>query len=198
MTLSNVDVTPYSQVVVDFYFYVSSMENGEDFWLQYYNGSSYTTVASWVSGTDVNNNNFYNATVTLTSAEYNFVSNAGFRFRNDASGNQDFIYIDQVIITGTTSARGEINQLSAVGYLESNVAFEDDFLLHPNPVKGNVVNIELPEADEFTFRIMNMMGQTILKGESQGQVNISSLKSGMYFIEINDGEDIMTKKFIRR
>jgi hypothetical protein len=174
------------------------MENGEDFWLQYYNGSSYTTVASWVSGTDVNNNNFYNATVTLTSAEYNFVSNAGFRFRNDASGNQDFIYIDQVIITGTTSARGEINQLSAVGYLESNVAFEDDFLLHPNPVKGNVVNIELPEADEFTFRIMNMMGQTILKGESQGQVNISSLKSGMYFIEINDGEDIMTKKFIRR
>ena len=49
MTLSNIDVTPYSQVVVDFYFYVFSMENGEDFWLQFYDGSSYITAATWVS-----------------------------------------------------------------------------------------------------------------------------------------------------
>ena len=45
--------------------------------------------------------------ITLTPSEYNFAVNSGFRFRCDASGNQDHIYIDQVTITGTTSSRGE-------------------------------------------------------------------------------------------
>ncbi|MFD2822446.1 immunoglobulin-like domain-containing protein [Lacinutrix iliipiscaria] len=198
MTLSNVDVTPYSQVIVDFYFYVSSMENGEDFWLQFYNGSSYVTAQSWVAGTDINNNSFYNATVTLTPAQYNFAANSGFRFRCDASNNSDFIYIDQVIITGTTTGRGDINNLIEVGTLNSEVAFEGDFKFYPNPVKGNILNVELLEGDEFSYKIINMIGQTVRSGNSEGQVNVSQLEAGMYFIEINDGEEIMTKKFIKQ
>lgn len=199
MTLSNVDITPYSQVEVDFYFYVHSMENNEDFWLRYYNGSSWSTIATWTRGVNINNGTFYNATVTLTQAQYTFATNSGFRFQNDASGNNDQIFIDQVTITGTNSSKGTVNNLVAVGsVISSEEGFEEDFLLHPNPVKGNLVNIKLPDSNAFTYRIMNMMGQTILKGESQGQINVSSLKSGMYFIEINDGEEIMTKKFIRR
>ena len=197
MTLSNIDVTPYSQVVVDFYFYVYSMENNEDFWLQFYDGSSYITAASWVTGTDINNNTFYNATVTLTPAQYNFAANSGFRFRNDASGNQDHIYIDQVTITGTNSSKGEKNSLKAVGTLRSPINFEDNFLVYPNPVKGNILNVELFESDHFSYRIINMIGQTVKTGETSRQINVSSLKSGMYFIEVNDGEEVMTKKFIK-
>lgn len=175
------------------------MENNEDFWLRYYNGSSWSTIATWTRGVNINNGTFYNATVTLTQAQYTFATNSGFRFQNDASGNNDQIFIDQVTITGTNSSKGTVNNLVAVGsVISSEEGFEEDFLLHPNPVKGNLVNIKLPDSNAFTYRIMNMMGQTILKGESQGQINVSSLKSGMYFIEINDGEEIMTKKFIRR
>ncbi|RKE98898.1 immunoglobulin-like domain-containing protein [Ichthyenterobacterium magnum] len=198
MTLSNIDVTPYSQVVVDFYFYVLSMENGEDFWLQFYDGSSYITAASWVAGSGIENNNFYNATVTLTPAQYNFAVNSGFRFRCDASGNQDYIYIDQVTITGTNSGRGGKDNLALVGSLDASVGFEEDFRLYPNPVKGDVLNIELPEGEKFSYTIKNMVGQTIDRGSSEGKVNISKLESGMYFIEVNDGEDIMIKKFMRR
>ena len=44
-----------------------------------------------------------------------------------------------------------------------------------------------------------MIGQTVLSGELKDQqINVESLKSGMYFLEINDGEEKMTKKFIRR
>ena len=145
MTLSNIDVTPYSQIVVDFYFYVFSMENGEDFWLQFYDGSSYITAASWVTGSGIENNNFYNATVTLTPAEYNFAVNSGFRFRCDASGNQDHIYIDQVTITGTSSSRGETNSLALMGSLNEGDISELDLRIYPNPVKGDILNVELPE-----------------------------------------------------
>jgi hypothetical protein len=44
-----------------------------------------------------------------------------------------------------------------------------------------------------------MIGQTIMMGELKDQqINVESLNSGMYFIEINDGEETMTKKFIRK
>ena len=197
MTLSNIDVTPYSQVVVDFYFYVFSMENGEDFWLQFYDGSSYITAATWVAGSGIENSNFYNATVTLTPSEYNFAVNSGFRFRNDASGNQDYIHIDQVTITGTNSSRGEINDLLLVGSLNEKEISELDLRIHPNPVKGDILNVELPEGGKFDYVIKNMLGQTITKGNSTGQIKVSNLDAGMYFIEVNDGDEILTKKFIR-
>ncbi|MDT0557893.1 DUF5011 domain-containing protein [Ichthyenterobacterium sp. W332] len=199
MTLSNIDVTSYSSIEVDFYFYVLSMENGEDFWLRFFDGSSWTTVQTWTSGVDIENNNFYNATVTIPASSYNFATDSGFRFQNDASGNNDQIFIDQVTITGISgTARGNNDKLIVVGSLADEIAFEEDFKLYPNPVKGTILNIELPEGDaKFTYRIMNVLGRTIMNGSSEGSINIENLNAGVYFIEVNDGEDIMMMKFIR-
>jgi len=44
-----------------------------------------------------------------------------------------------------------------------------------------------------------MLGQTVDFGQLKSQqVNVENLESGMYFIEINDGEEVFIKKFIRR
>ncbi|MFK7925203.1 MAG: hypothetical protein AB8H47_24830 [Bacteroidia bacterium] len=40
------------------------MENNEDFWLGYNDGSGWQTVATWARGADFNNNTFYSTTVT--------------------------------------------------------------------------------------------------------------------------------------
>ena len=199
MTLSNIDVTPFSAIEVDFYFYVQSMESGEDFWLRFFDGSSWTTVQTWTSGANIENNNFYNATVTIPASTYNFATNSGFRFQNDASGNNDQIFIDQVTITGIAgTARGNNDKLLVVGSRQNDIAFEEDFKLYPNPTKGNTINVELPEGDKsFTYRIINVLGRTIKSGSSEGQINIENLNAGVYFLEVNDGEDIMMQKFIR-
>jgi Zn-dependent metalloprotease len=204
MTLSNIDVSPYAQVDVEFYFYAWSMENGEDFWLQYYNGSSYTTVAAYARGTSFENGSFYVATVTLDAANYNFVSNARFRFRCDASGNSDYIYIDQVTITGRNSG-GSLNGITHLGGGPQNLVGPqtsedfDDFKIYPNPVSGNILNVKLVDDSAVSYRIVNMIGQKVLSGELKNhQINVESLKSGLYFVEINDGEETMIKKFIRQ
>ncbi len=201
MTSPSFNLTPYGQVEVEFYFYAYSMENNEDFWLRYYNGSSWTTVASYASGTNFNNNTFYTATVTLDASQYNFASNAQFRFQCDASSNSDYVYIDQVTIRGIGSgSRGAGNTLNAIRTLDTNDAFasEEDFILYPNPVKGSVLHVRLPGNISGTFRIINMMGQEVLKGDSIKEIQVGNLKSGMYFIEVNDGDEIMTKKFIKQ
>ena len=204
MTSPVLNLTAFNQVEVNFYFNASSMENGEDFWLRYFNGSTWTTVASYTSGESFINNTFYVATVTLNSSQYNFATNSQFRFQCDASANDDLIYIDQVTITGISgSSKGNNDSLIALGDFgrpnttENFSALDEDFKIYPNPTKGNILNVILPSIEQFSYRVMNMVGQTVIKGNSKGEVNVSNLQNGMYFIEVNDGEELMTKKFIK-
>ncbi|WP_339622746.1 immunoglobulin-like domain-containing protein [uncultured Winogradskyella sp.] len=198
MTLPNIDVTAFTEVEVDFYFYVFSMENGEDFWLRFFDGSAWNTAQTWTRGVDIENNTFYNATVSITPAQYNFAVNSGFRFQNDASGNQDQIFIDQVVITGKNgTSRGAKDKLEIVGYGDSLELSEVDLEIYPNPVKGDVLYVSVASLEFFNYSIIDMVGKTVLKGKSDGKINVSALEGGIYFIKVNDGDETLTKKFIK-
>ncbi|MDV7186492.1 fibronectin type III domain-containing protein [Lutibacter sp. TH_r2] len=203
MTLSNVDVNAYDSVEINFYFYSRSMENGEDFWVRFYNGSSWSTVASYARGTDFENNGFYTATVTLDKTNFNFASNAGFRFQCDASGNADYIYIDQVTISGIigTGSNRNLDGIEFINYLNDVAEGEfdiDEFTVYPNPVKGEFLSIRMSYNQNASYKISNILGQTIKVGIVKEPVNVSQLKAGVYIIEVNDGEEIMSKKFIKQ
>ena len=209
MTLGSFNVTAYSSIDVAFYFYARSMEYGEDFWLQFYNGSSWQTVATYARGTDFNNSVFYSATVNIASSSYNFPTNAQFRFRNDASGNNDKIWIDQVIITANSGSAfaPPTNSITALETLfqgftgedEDDLNFEDDFLVYPNPAES-VLHIKMLDLnDTFAYRIVNMIGQTVASGDkSEAIIDVHNLQSGVYFIEVNDGEKVAVKRFIKK
>ncbi len=208
MTSESFDLSSYDSVEVEFYFYPNSMESGEDFWLRFYNGSSWSTVASYASGTDFNNNTYYVATVTLDAASFNFASDSQFRFQCDASGNADRIYVDQVTIKGIIGSGfiPNVNSIVDLGGMNYGIALDDsnetdfeyDFKMYPNPVK-NVLNIELVDAESATFRITNLLGQTVKSGILRQQgIDVSSLQDGIYVIEVNDGDENMIRKFIKQ
>jgi serine protease len=97
---NGVNVTAYSQIEVDFYFIAISMDNSkEDFWVQYYDGNTWHTVAAYASKVHFVNGSFYHATVTIDRANYNFPTNMKIRFMCDASGNRDDVYIDQITVS---------------------------------------------------------------------------------------------------
>ncbi len=199
MTSSAFNLSGYNQVEVTFYFYSYSMENGEDFFLRFYNGTNWSTVASWTSGSSFSNNNFYSATVTLDSSNYNFATNSQFRFQCDASTNADHIYIDQVTIKGINGARSIRN--NEITYINSLNDMKDmgDVILYPNPVKG--ANIYINKSYELnpSYRIVNMLGQTIETGTTtNGIINVDKLKAGLYIIEFTDTEETVTQKFIKQ
>jgi bacillolysin len=202
MTLGSFNVSSYSSIDIEFYFRAVSMENGEDFWVQFYDGGTWRTVASYASGSSFNNNIFYVATVNIPNSTYNFPTNAQFRFRCDASGNNDYVYIDQVTITANSgSAPFAGNSITALGGMESfgdEVEFEEDMLLYPNPV-STMLNVKLVDSGiSATFRILNVLGQEVLSGRlSQKGIDVRDLQSGVYLIEVNDGEEINTQRFIK-
>jgi hypothetical protein len=206
MTLNNIDVTPYDEIEIDFYFYANSMENGEDFWVRYHNGSSWQTVETYARGTDFQNVRFYNATVTLSSANYNFVNNAKFRFQCDASANADQIYIDQVTITGIVNASARMNatptkfeplELSAEAP-EAQLELDEEFTIYPNPVSSQL-EVRIYAEASASYQIYSVVGQLVTTGTlGTKTIDVSNLKNGMYILQINDGDEILTKKFVKR
>ncbi|MCK4958557.1 MAG: hypothetical protein KAT00_04145, partial [Planctomycetes bacterium] len=98
MTL-DIDTTPYTHLQVDFTFKMISMDPGEDWWLQYFNGITWETVATFSRDT-YSNGVYYTESVIIDGETYDMVSNAKIRFLCDATGDADDTYIDAITITG--------------------------------------------------------------------------------------------------
>ena len=213
MTLNSINVSGYDQVEVEFYFYVSSMETNEDFWLRFNDGSGWTTVGSWVSGSSFNGNGFYTTTVPISSSSFNFGSSASFRFQCDASGNGDRIYIDQVTIRGVSNGAAAIIGEPIVTRLETPngfVPFEDmdetegfDVKVFPNPVRDELtVQMNLEQRSEVYLNLYNVTGQLVRhialdqveKGYFEYDLDVSILSAGMYYLEIENEEEVLGVK----
>jgi len=200
MTSEAFDLRAFDQVEFNFYFYANSMENGEDFFVRYYNGSSWSTVAKYTRGTNFNNGTFYSAIVTLNSADVNFASNAQFRVQCDASSNADQVYIDQVTITGISgaTARTEANTIQTLRSGPQG-SVNGDFLITPTITRGNItVNLASYNINS-SYRILNLLGQTVKTGTlKDGRLNVAELKAGIYLLEVSDEEEKIVQKFVKQ
>lgn len=210
MTSPTLDLTGYSSIDVQFYFYPNSMENGEDFWLRYYDGSTWWTVAAWARGTSFENNSFYTSTVTINSGEYNFPSNAQIRFQCDASVNNDKIYIDEVTVDafagGALPETGgpivTIEKMERVqedtDMMSLSTAAQSNVILYPNPAK-ETVNVSSEQEIQFV-KVVSLSGQlmeTIQTKDYSEEVDISNFQPGIYYMLIQLDGKMVTQKFVK-
>lgn len=207
MTSASYNVMPYNQLVVDFYFYAYSMESGKDFWLRYYNGSTWNTVATFVSGNHFSGNGFFHATVTINKNLVVFPANAQFRFQCDASSNSDLVYIDQVIVTGNSgSAAGEVlpgtqfcePMTDPAGFVNETDPMYNSLGIFPNPAtytitvqaNGTVKGIKFFSPNGAMIRRYG----PVKNGE---RIDISTLQAGLYLLTFETNEGIFTKKLLK-
>ncbi len=212
MTSSEIDVSSYSQLEINFYFYPYSMETGEDFWVRYYDGMTWHTIATYSRGSSFNNNSFYVATVTISNENYDFPQNAKLRFQCDASGNQDHIYIDQVTVTASNpngfvgnegDTRITINELATFIVQESELQKEDqienDVVLFPNPASDRLSYItEKAITSIKLFSISGLPIKEITTLDESETIDISNLHPGIYFLAVETSEDVIIKRFIKQ
>ena len=93
-------------------------------------------------------------------------------------------------------------------YHTSAVGIEDAeklaFSLYPNPARESL-HLSFPKTarDAKTIRIMDMQGRVLMLESSEANttqaiLNVPSLSEGVYIIEIQSGEEVLRKKFIRQ
>ena len=183
------------------------MENGEDFFVRFFDGSSWSTVASYASGTDFNNNTFYSATVTVSAADYNFASNSKFRFQCDASANADRVYIDQVSVNGIGSgsrfegvSSQSITPIRSVTEMKLATSDDEDgFSAYPNPASSDISIVS--EDNINRLKVFSITGKLLMDrtvNNTQTLIDVSNFKSGIYMVSIETEDEVMTKKFIKQ
>jgi len=194
----------FEEVTVDFTYVGRSMENGEDFWLQVsLDNGAWQTMTTYASGTDFSNNVREFEAVTITGT---FTSNTRFRFRCDASSNADYVYIDDILLTGCVNGNREIID-------EDNVVTEEvaeisaeigQVKLYPNPVLG-MLNVEMNTkvSQSANIAILNANGAVVKAFTRDLQVgktvlteNTTDLEAGVYYMTITQNDQRIIKKFV--
>jgi len=70
------------------------------------------------------------------------------------------------------------------------------FTLYPNPVTSGVLNVDVLGATATDYVIFNVVGQRVASGSFTNALDVSSLKSGMYILQVNTEAAQFTERFI--
>lgn len=117
---------------------------------------------------------------------------------NDTFANVDPTYVFKVgkaalgalqhFAVASTTFLG-VNDISSKKVLEA-------VKVYPNPAK-DILNIELPKkVKAFNFEITDLSGRSILSGENQTKVNVSTLVNGTYLCTVKTESESVTRKVI--
>ncbi|MFN8255823.1 MAG: PKD domain-containing protein [Bacteroidales bacterium] len=203
-TLSQIrDVRNYDQISIDFYFYANSMENGEDFFVGYYDGVAWRNIRSYVSGTNFVNGSFYHGNVVINKTDYAFPANARFAFQCDASDNDDDIYIDAVVISGITGtgklAENTIEKLNDYSDFKMANNQKAKLSIYPNPVR-EILNIGFAEIESSKVEIYSLKGslmKSVYLNYDNSNIDVSDLNSGVYIIKLTNNSETIYKRFVK-
>ncbi len=214
ITTEALNLENFEEVTVDFSFIARSMDNRqEDFWLQISSdgGENYTTVQSWARNTDFQNNTQYAESIFI---EGPFSATTTFRFRCDASSNSDWVYLDDIIISGCALPSSTANPSS----VSPNTAAKNpsisgpvstknslsNFHLFPNPASGEInLHFEAKESGNIAIQLTDLSGkiiqqqqQNIVPGNVRKTLDVSRLNGGIYFIRLVGKNTFISRKII--
>ncbi len=207
MTTDDLDLTSYDELTIDFAYYCRSMDNSsEDFWLQISTngGSSYTTVEEWNRDDEFVNDEFKTDQVVISGP---FTLNTRLRFRADASGNSDWVYIDDVVINGCSTS-GASKVIKAKESIDEEVTSDIDFeavydvRLYPNPFSNKFVMKIEDTYKKADVRIINLLGQSVYFKSFSGRESIAisnlEFEPGQYIVRIDIDGSVVYKNIIKK
>ena len=99
-----------------------------------------------------------------------------------------------VNITSSTTRDSELVRADKLG---NNNAL--DLIAYPNP-SVDFVQVKLAsKSDKMTYKIVNTIGRVVQAGRlGSSNINVTNLNTGMYILEVNDGQKVLTTKLLKK
>ncbi|AEH01135.1 T9SS type A sorting domain-containing protein [Lacinutrix sp. 5H-3-7-4] len=137
----------------------------------YENYSDPTTTDSWQT-----------LTTTFTPTTSGTIE-VGLRFY-DVSGfdGSSVIYVDNLLVTDPT--------LSTENFETT------EFSVYPNPASNGFVNITTASNEAINVSVFDVLGKKVLSQTINNRLNVSTLKSGVYILNLNQNGATTTKKLV--
>ena len=173
MTSPALDLSSYYQIDFSFCHMSRDVDNGEGFIVEYYDGSTWQTAATYDRGTDWGPNLVANNfSFSIDDTSYTLSSNGQFRFSGTANSNTEYNYFDNVLIEGFTSSSGS-------GNVSNLIDFDgiDDYIDF-----GNNHNY----TDELTIEAWILQENTASVGTVVSKNNAKSGNENGYSLELNN------------
>ncbi|MCX6297435.1 MAG: peptide-N-glycosidase F-related protein [Bacteroidetes bacterium] len=220
-----VDQYPYNNTKINKYTYPSVMPsqfviefrtnnyNAED---QYTLKDDAGTIIASRNGALLAPNTIYKDTVSLADGCYTFEltdsGEDGLSFWANPSQGNGYLRFRKVtpasvIKTFGADFGGQIYQQFTVGLtsgVQDYILTENTTLnVYPNPTDGHVyIDINMTKKEDGLVEIFDVMGKKVYKYEFKAltaesiEADLSSLRSGVYFVTLKSGNDIITKKLM--
>ncbi len=195
----NLNLSSYDEVRMTFNYFPRSMDNpDEDFFFEWSTdgGNTYTILEEWNTDDEFVNQVRHWDTVYIQGP---FTSNNIFRFRMDASGDLDYIHLDNIGFYGcpSASARETFVKLDE----STNLSFGR---LYPNPTSRELnVEYKLQQSSDVNILITDLLGRQMVAesrhldaGQHFENIDISQLMNGHYLITLQVDEERITEKFV--
>jgi hypothetical protein len=94
----DVDTPGYTSIKLDFWFLTTGLNNGHDFIVKYWTGSTYVEIERLEYNVDFTNNQFYQKIIWINETEYTFPSDMKILFECDAQNDNDDVYLDEIYV----------------------------------------------------------------------------------------------------
>ncbi len=189
-TSSTYNFSNYNSVIIEYDYFVEGLDTDEKWYVEFSsdNSDNWSILKEYTNGVDFENGNCgpngfgYKETVTLSANNFIFNSNNRLRLRIDANESEDYLFIDNIKISGSTAQKN-----SWLGYNFNSINDHTLWSLGVIPCADD--EIIIPESKELTItESIIYFDITIL-----GHLNIA--KSGSLTVNndfINSGSVVMT------
>lgn len=202
------DLSSYDELTIDFSYITKGMSSSsDDFWLEISSdgGNTYLPIEEWNYNDEFVNDLFYNDQVVVSGP---FTSNSRLRFRSDAPGKRNKVYLDDIVIEGCLynrafSMKTDIDE--ETDFIESGFSNSDDLLnVYPNPANNYLNAVYFSNSDkQMNVAITNLLGQiafqkqiNVYKGENKLNIDLSNLSEGVYLISYIGDKNKISQKII--
>ena len=106
---------------------------------------------------------------------------------------------DHIVHQNDDASLGLVTFVPFIGYDAVNETHPSSFDVLPNPVSNGVFRLVLNDNTPSELMVYNLNGQIVKSQYLENKVNtidVSLLKSGVYFVEVKSAEKTMLKKII--
>lgn len=104
----------------------------------------------------------------------------------------------EACLFGARSSLQTSNGCSWAGAVEENIVLPN-IVISPNPSNGIFTITQKDDTDKYSMVITNIFGEVVYNGKitnSETQINLQNKSTGLYFIHLENGKKIISKKIV--